>query len=76
MKLNQKSLRISFISSEEEMHLMHLVSSALIKGKVDDKQLGRSLIYDANKTGPRILFCGTPDVTLTKCDSALFMCTY
>ena len=62
------------------MCLMHLVSSAYIKGKVDDKQLHGQIVNiyvaNANKSGPRILPCGTSDVTLIECDSALFMRTY
>ena len=59
------------MSSKDEIHV---VSSAKIKGKADDKQLGRSLIYNANKSGPKILPCGTPNVTLTECENAHCLC--
>ena len=40
------------------------VSSANIRGLVEFKHEGRSLIYNKNKSGPRIEPCGTPHVIL------------
>ena len=37
-----------------------------MKGKDDDKQIGKSLIYNTNNNEPNMLPCGTPDVTLTE----------
>ena len=46
-----------------------------MKGKVDDRQLGKSSMYNTNNNGPNMLPYRTPDVTITECDSVLFMCT-
>ena len=40
-----------------------LVSSAKILGEAEVRQLGRSLIYTKNRSGPRLLPCGTPQET-------------
>ena len=42
---------------------MHLVSSANKRGAADCTESGRSLIKMINKRGPRMLPCGTPEVT-------------
>ena len=42
---------------------MHLQSSINIKRDDSEKNEGRSLTYIMNSNGPRILLCGTPDVT-------------
>ena len=45
-----------------------LVSSANILGAASRRQLGRSLIYIKKSKGPRILPCGTPQVTVLAVD--------
>ena len=45
-----------------------LVSSANILGAAFRRQLGRSLIYIKKSKGPRILPCGTPQVTVLAVD--------
>ena len=51
------------MSCKEETVLMHLVSSANKRGVADCTESGRSLIKMINMRGPRMLPCGTPEVT-------------
>ena len=46
----------------------HLQPSANIKRDDSEMDRGRSLTYKMNSSGPRVLLCGTPDVTGSKED--------
>ena len=43
-----------------------VVSSVYILGTLNDRQLGKSLIYIRKKRGPRIVPCGTPHLRVVK----------
>ncbi len=45
------------------MHFTSFVSSANKYGSADEMHSGRSLIKIINNSGPRMLPCGTPDIT-------------
>ena len=52
------------------------VSSANIRGLVEFKHEGRSLIYNKNKSGPRIEPCGTPHVIFFSFEMKPFNLTF
>ena len=54
------SLRSAIVFADKVI----LVSSADILGAASRRQLGRSLMYNKKSKGPRILPCGTPQVTV------------
>ena len=51
------------LSSREEMGTRHLASSANSKTFEKDSDVDRSFMKMINKSGPRILPCGTPEMT-------------
>ena len=54
---------------------MHFVSSANRRRVADCKESGRSLIKMMNRRGPRMLPCGTPEVTRSFEEIVLSMVT-
>ena len=52
------------LSSREEMGIRHLASSVNSKTFEKDSDVGRSYMKMINKSGPRILPCGTPEMTV------------
>ena len=68
----KSSFRQSCILSRSPPAYVRCVSSAYILGSQFDKQFGRSLIYNKNNSGPRMVPWGTPQVNEQLLDSDPF----